>query len=53
MEKYIGGIRVYKVFNGWECNYKDYIQAMKEQGKDWNEEQFCNWCDDHDLFAVG
>lgn len=51
MEKLIDGVRVYKVTEGWECDWEDYKKAMKEQNKEWSEETFVKFCDEYDLFS--
>ena len=52
-----------QLFNGVEitidsdgyksCNFEDYIKARNKSNKSWSEKSFCDWCDKHDIAAIG
>jgi hypothetical protein len=49
MEKIIDGVRVFFEEGTWNCDIEDYRKAKN----DYSEENFCNWCDKHNLIDVG
>ena len=35
------------------CEFNDYKEARNKHGIKWSEKSFCDWCDKHNIAAIG